>query len=193
MREEWLSPKDGLAIKWNEFATNIELAQAFHAELAGQYHAQTYVFYGAQVKDADKPDSFEKIHWKMKRGIAPSEGSAPDTDALRVYGYDKVRTDGSNKMYAGCQTEYMPDYSGMSGGTTYESSFWEISCDMQDGFGDGTVPASSGKSPRKTGGGNIKQQFKLTGFEHEPAYTNPTAQRVTHYAITKIAAIAKYS
>ena len=43
-------------------------------------------------------------------------------------------------------------------------------------------------APRKAG---IKQQFKLTGFEHEPAYNDATAQRVAHYAITKIAAIAK--
>ena len=194
VREEWLTPKDGLAVKWNEFATNVQVAQAFHQELAGQYHAQTYVFYGSAVgKDGSKADSFERIQWNMKRGIQPSEGQAPDGAALRGYGYDQVRTDGSNKLYVGGQTEYVPDYSGMSAGSSYESSFYEVSCAMQDGFGDGTVPSSSGKSPRKTGGGNIKQQFKLTGFEHEPAYGNATAQRVTHYAITKIAAIAKHS
>ena len=41
------------------------------------------------------------------------------------------------------------------------------------------------------GGANIKQQFRLTGFAHEPAFKNGTAQHATVYAITKIAGIAK--
>jgi hypothetical protein len=193
VREEWLSPKDGRHIVWNEFAKNVKKAKAFHDELEGKYHAQTYVFYGAKVGKKDKPDSFQNIAWSMKRGVQPAEGTAPDLDGALTYGHDQVRTDGSNHLYMGGQTEYLPDYSGYSGGTTYESSFYEISCAMQDGYGDGTVPASSGKAPRKGGGGNIKQQFELEGFEHEPAYANATAQRVTHYAITKIAAIARQS
>lgn len=190
VREEWLSPKDGLAIKWNEFAKNVKLAKAFHDELAGQYHAQTYVFYGGKVGDGDGYDSFEKIHWQMKRGMSPG-GKAPDLAGALAYGNDQVRTDGSNKLYMGGKTEFMPDYSGYGGGHVYETSYYEISCGMQDGHGDGTVPASSGRAPRKAGGGNIKQQFKLSGFEHEPAYSDAIAQKVTHYAITKIAAIAR--
>ena len=121
-------------------------------------------------------------------------GAVPDVKAALAYGHDQVRTTGSNKLYLGGKTEYMADYSGFGGGGhVYETSYWEISCEMQDGNGDGTVPSSSGKAPRKSGGGNIRQQFKLTGFEHEPAYGNATAQKVTHYAITKIAAIARLS
>jgi hypothetical protein len=126
----------------------------------------------------------------MKRGMSPG-GKAPDLAGALAYGNDQVRTDGSNKLYMGGKTEFMPDYSGYGGGHVYETSYYEISCGMQDGHGDGTVPASSGRAPRKAGGGNIKQQFKLSGFEHEPAYGDAIAQRVTHYAITKIAAIAR--
>jgi hypothetical protein len=46
-------------------------------------------------------------------------------------------------------------------------------------------------APRRDGGTNIQQQFRLQGFSHEPSFKDPTAQRVTHYAITKIAAMAK--
>lgn len=74
---------------------------------------------------------------------------------------------------------------------SYATSFWEIMCNMQDGRGDGTVPASSGMAPRRDGGAHVRQQFRLEGFSHEPSYKNPTAQRVTHYAITKICALAK--
>jgi hypothetical protein len=71
-----------------------------------------------------------------------------------------------------------------------ETSFWVIQCEKQDGCGDGTVPASSGMHPRGSGGSNIMEQFRLTGFSHEPAFRDATAQTVTHYAITKIAASA---
>lgn len=33
--------------------------------------------------------------------------------------------------------------------TTYQSSCWELHSDPQDGSGDGTVPASPGRSPSK--------------------------------------------
>ena len=94
-------------------------------------------------------------------------------------------------MYVGGKTVYVPSMAGMGGGTSYESSFWEIVCGKQDGRGDGTVPASSGAAPRANGAGNTRQQFRLTGFSHEPSYKDPVAQTVTHYAITKIAALAK--
>lgn len=190
VREEWLSPEDGTPISWDDYAVNIGMAKAFHQSLVGSYHPQTYVFYGAKVKvkEEDKFDSFQNILWKMKRGIQPSEGTAPTPAESLNSGHETIRTDGSNRLYMGGRTEYQPDYSGFSAGHMYETSFWDISCNMQDGNGDGTVPASSGMAPRKAG---IKQQFKLTGFEHEPAYNDATAQRVAHYAITKIAAIAK--
>ena len=75
--------------------------------------------------------------------------------------------------------------------STYESSYWELHCERQDGEGDGTVPKSSGAAPLDEGGGSIRQQFKLSGFGHEPAYKNDGVQRASLFAINKIAGTAK--
>ena len=44
-------------------------------------------------------------------------------------GFDGVRDSGSNPLYVGGQTEYVPNYGGGlrgGGGSTYETSYWEI-------------------------------------------------------------------
>ncbi|RZM05099.1 MAG: hypothetical protein EOO88_55405, partial [Pedobacter sp.] len=87
----------------------------------------------------------------------------------------------------------MPTTGYMATTSSYETSFWKIICVFQDGRGDGTVPASSGSNPRLAGGKNVRQQFRLSGFSHEPSYKDVTAQRVTHYAITKISTLADLS
>ena len=89
------------------------------------------------------------------------------------------------------KTEYAASMTATASGTFYETAFWEIVCGKQDGKGDGTVPASSGAAPRANAGGNLRQQFRLTGFSHEPACKDPIAQTVTHYAITKLASLAR--
>jgi hypothetical protein len=61
-----------------------------------------------------------------------------------------------------------------------------MQCVKQDGGGDGTVPISSRSTPHHFEGGAVKQKFGLTGFEHEGAYRNSTAQIVTLYALQKI-------
>jgi hypothetical protein len=76
---------------------------------------------------------------------------------------------------------------------SYQTSYWELQCEMQDGIGDGTVPQNSGASPKATGGANIKQQFRLSGFGHEEAYRKEGthARHATLYAINKIAGVAQ--
>jgi hypothetical protein len=98
--------------------------------------------------------------------------------------------EGSTPAYVGGKTEIVPS-GGFGMPATYESSDWELHCKLQDGGGDGTVPCSSGAAPLADGGGSIRQQVKLTGFGHEPAYHDATAQRAALYAITKIVGQAK--
>jgi len=181
--QRWLTPKNGVAIEWNEFATNIDLAQEFHSEIKSSFHRNTFVYYGAGDK---KEASFETIQWQLSRGITPSEGTRPAAGRVPNHNFIDVRTDGDNAIYIGGKTEIIPAPAYMSSGGTYETSFWKIICAAQDGKGDGTVPASSGASPRKTSGKNVQQQFRISGFLHEASYKSPMAQRVTHYAITKI-------
>ena len=188
VRPEWLRPQGGRPLSWGEYAMNIGAAKSFHQQIRGSYHETTYVYYGA---DAAIP-SFEGIQWQMTDGIQPDKGAKPTTQAVRDLGFEDVRASGSNPIYVGGQTEYLPSY-GMGGVSSYETSFWEISAAKQDGGGDGTVPVSSGRAPLNTTvcPGNIRQQFRMGGFEHEPSFKDPQAQFATLFAIQKIAASAK--
>lgn len=189
IREEWLSPDEGTRIEWDEFSKNINFAKDFHGKIAGKYHPHTFVYYGA---GDGKQASFETIKWSMRKGLQPVSGKRPTEQDTAAYTHQMVREEGENQIFVGGKTEIqtvsLPQGEFTS---TYDTSFWEIRCNMQDGRGDGTVPASSGMAPRRDGGAHIRQQFRLEGFSHEPSYKNPTAQRVTHYAITKICALAK--
>lgn len=189
VREEWLSPDEGTPISWNEFSLNIRLAKDFHKKISGSYHPRTFVYYGASD---GKQASFENITWNMRKGLQPESGKSPAERETTAYTHQMVREEGKNKIFVGGATHVETVYTPNGASTvTYDTSFWEIVCGMQDGQGDGTVPASSGMAPRRAGGAHVRQQFRLQGFSHEPAYKDPTAQRVTHYAITKISAWAK--
>jgi len=188
VEEKWLSPKDGMPIKWRQFADNIEMARDFHRSIAGAYHKNTFVFYGA---GKGKQASFETIQWHIRKGVQPDTGSRPTAAEVLQKNHADVREWGANPMYVGGKTIYASSMSGMGGTTSYDTSFWEIYCAKQDGGGDGTVPVTSGAAPRARGGGSIRQQFRLSGFSHEAAYRDAMAQKVTHYAITKLAALAK--
>lgn len=188
VNEAWLSPLEGQPIDWSEFSNNVNKAKVFHAELVGKYHSNTYSFYGADPKQK----SFEKVTWKIAQGLAPDRVRPPQIPAVVNMTPKQVRMDGSTPEYVGGKTEFS-SYSTPTGGgvTVYDTSYWELHCELQDGAGDGTVPLSSGAAPMAQGGANIQQQFKLTGFGHEPAFKDGVAQRATLYAITKIAGKAK--
>jgi pimeloyl-ACP methyl ester carboxylesterase len=183
--EAWLSPQGGQPITWDVFAYNVNKAKNFHAQLSGQYHPYSFVYYGADKKQK----SFERVTWRMKRGIVP-DSRGPSADDVMAMGDGRLREAGNSTSYVGGEMRVMPSY----GGTMphiYESSYWELHCELQDGAGDGTVPESSGSAPLRTGGGAVQQQFALTGFSHEPAYHDRTAQMATLYGITKIVGKAK--
>lgn len=184
VREEWLRPKDGMPITWSDYSINIGIAKKFHERIAGKYHPATYVYYG----DDTEQESFETVVWRMKAGLRP-DNKTPTPDSVRKMGFSDVRDDGSNPIYVGGKLEVMATAVGNS--SVYQSSYWELHCNLQDGSGDGTVPASSGRAPLEKAGGNIHQQFRLSGFGHEPAYKNHGAQRATLYSILKIAGQAK--
>lgn len=186
INEAWLSPKEGKPIDWDDYIMNLNAAEAFHQNLIGKYHPMTYVFYGADKKQK----SFEKVSWRMKFGIAPDQRQRPSTQTVAGMGHGGLRHEGEPTAYVGGETKVLPTY-GMGAPSTYESSYWELHCELQDGAGDGTVPCSSGAAPLTQGSGSIQQQFKLTGFGHEPAYHDKSAQHATLYAVNKLAGVAK--
>ncbi len=185
IKDEWLAPQGGQPINWDDYSKNLAQASAFHERLAKFYHPNTYSFYGADPKQK----SFENMRWTIARGIAPDAKAPPSMASVLSMAPSQVRMDGTNPSYVGGKTEVSSDLSGNA--YVYQTSYWELHGDMQDGAGDGTVPQSSGAAPLKQGGAAIRQQFKLTGFGHEPAYQDATAQRAALYSITKIAGAAK--
>ncbi|ARB27373.1 alpha/beta fold hydrolase [Pseudomonas tolaasii] len=192
LREEWLAPKDGDAITWKVFADNIRSAKEFHQDICGSYHPQTYVYYGSE----DKHPSFESITWQMQRGsrLNGPHGSHPDSFTVSNLEMHEVRDDGRSPVYVGGQEQALPSMRGDPDAPvkTVQTSFWELHCQMQDGSGDGTVPVSSGSAPIKHArNGEVRQQIKAPGFDHEASYANPLAQHFTLYSLIKIAAKAK--
>lgn len=186
VREEWLRPKDGTPIAWGDYANNVYIARSFHERISGNYHPVTYVYYG----DDHEQKSFETVAWRMKFGLRPDD-KTPSPERVSQMRFSDVRDDGSNPLYVGGKMETTPSLGMMETPIIYQSSYWELRCDLQDGSGDGTVPASSGRTPLEKGGDNVRQQFKLSGFGHEPSYKDHGAQRATLYSIVKIAGHAK--
>jgi hypothetical protein len=189
IREEWLKPNGGTPISWEIFAMNIGFAKEFHRALDGRYHRNTYVFYGG----GDAKGSFSKIRWRIAKGtLPPTAGGKRVLTEVASLAHPDMRTDGSNKLYVGGERTIKTTYRGDTPtATIVETSDWEVRCESHDGPGDGTVPVRSGGDPRKRGGNSILQQFTLSGVQHEPAYRDyPVAQKVAHYAITKLAALA---
>jgi hypothetical protein len=182
--ETWLAPEGGVSIKWQDYSNNIDKAEDFHSVITGSFHPNTYVYYGADKAKA----SFEKVIWRIKPGIAPDGRPRPTVHDVSNYDDDQLRGTGGNPSYVGGKTEVG---FGFPFPKIYDTSYWELHCDTQDGVGDGTVPLSSGASPLHQGGDCIQQQFKLTGFGHEDAFKNDSARRATLYAIDKIAGKAK--
>jgi hypothetical protein len=131
-----------------------------------------------------------RLHKILHTLMRPDGQERPSSTAVQNMSTKQIRMDGRTPEYVGGGTEFTVDnQTGVT--SSYETSYWELHCEMQDGAGDGTVPNSSGAAPMARGGNCIQQQFKLTGFGHEPAYHNATAQRATLYAINKITGKAK--
>ncbi|CAE6917221.1 hypothetical protein R69927_06359 [Paraburkholderia domus] len=184
-RKEWLAPTGGTNLTWSIYGQNIAAAKSFHTNILDSYHPNTYVFYG---KDKEIP-SFECVHWKLRRStFSPDAETPPTPQQVSDMGFGAVRDDGNNPLHVGGGIAVLPS---LESPNVVNTSYWDLVCAKQDGGGDGTVPVSSGAFPLHSGGASIKQQFGLTGIEHEPAYQDHTAQLVTLYALQKIASKAK--
>lgn len=186
IKEEWLKPKDGAPITFEQYLGYLRNAKKFHQALTpNSYHPNTYAFYGADNRG--KTRSFERIVWQMTRGRG-AEDKVPSPEAVYDMSPKQVQLDGVNPEYVGwkqtIKSEPYPD-----GGVSFsvdETSQWELRVGLADGTGDGTVPSASGRSPADCP--KVRQVFRLSGVQHEPAYSaiSPVARQVTLYAISKI-------
>jgi len=182
VREEWLSPTGGEAIKWTTYKKNISAARDFHGVIRGSYHPNSYVYYGADPKFR----SFGNITWNLEEGDALTT-SRMDPDVVSHLGFDHVIDAGTNPLHAGRESSTHRTRDGISIESNRHQ--WVLRCAMQDAIGDGTVPARSGSAPIDAArAGHVRAQARLPGFAHEPSFANPSAQQFTLYSLVKIAA-----
>jgi hypothetical protein len=147
VKEEWLRPEGGVPLDWDDFEFNVHLAKSFHKNLSAKYHPNTYVYYGADPKQK----SFVDVTWRVRPGLKPDNTPGPGMGKVKDLTPQQVRMDGTNPEYVGgeLKTEAVPNPEGVSF-YRYETSYWELHCEMQDGIGDGTVPQHSGGAPHHT-------------------------------------------
>jgi pimeloyl-ACP methyl ester carboxylesterase len=148
----------------------------FHDALAGpdrngQYHGNTYAFYGDDAAHSTWGD----VVWK--RRIAPfyeSRGGMPRLDDQ--LGGSVISGDG--KGYVGLQSasDGRPDL-----------AIFDL--EPAGDNGDGTVPIRSGQAP----GRRIKACVPFPGVDHEGAYKERAQQLFALWAITKIAYTVRYT
>jgi hypothetical protein len=101
--EQWLSPAGGQPITWDTFALNVNKAKSFHSSLAGKFHPNSFVYYGADAKQK----SFERVKWMMKPGFAPDE-HGPNAAEVMGMNVGQLRDAGLNPAYVGGQLKVMP-------------------------------------------------------------------------------------
>lgn len=189
VKEEWLAPQDGVPITWETYLRFLRTARVFHENLSPQeYHPNTHAFYGDADKGATR--SFERLTWRMVRSHRQPLGGGEAPTPARVYGMSAkdVRLSGSNPEHVGGEHVVITDDYGRRT-NEFDTSHWELVAAGQDGSGDGTVPASSGRAPVDCA--KVQQVFRVQGIEHEPAYKDDTVQRLTLYSLCTLAAKAQ--
>jgi len=192
IKEEWLSPKKGKPITWEKYLKFLDKAEDFHRQLTAEdYHSNTYAFYGNDNDYDPTKDktSFERIVWQMRVPSNLSDEAVPTPDAVYDMTPQKADIDGVNPEHVGRKTIYETNPH-TSQRTRQEVSQWELVANRQDGQGDGTVPASSGRAPADCA--QVRQVFSLSGLAHEGVFRDSkVALDVTLYAISKIALEAR--
>lgn len=141
----------------DHFKKNLEVAEGFHENLKLSCHPNTYAHYG----DDDNQYSFHEIIWRTTQDIT----SFSDIDILSA----------KRAKFS------------LLGATSAEINGQRIHFDLDGKYqpGDGTVPTPSGAGAAELE--NIKQVFKLEGFDHGLSYKNKTAVDTVLYSIAKIA------
>ncbi|MEM5310274.1 hypothetical protein [Paraburkholderia sp. JHI869] len=148
---------------WKMYRANVRIVGTFHQTLGTYYHPQTYVHYGA---DADKHAAYGDLIWRGTGSFNLSQSELLESPAAK----------GSNPVKVASPIDG-------------QTQTFSIANPHDVGYpqpGDETVPACSGEAPFKQGGGNVRQSFRLTGFEHQAAYDYDDVRICTLYAIGKL-------
>lgn len=163
-----IDPLRKLKDPWGTYKDNLYPVKEFHGGLGTSYHPQTYVHYGADIQ---KYPAYGDLIWHSEGGLGVS----------KVGLYEAKPADGSNPVSVSAPLD----------GKARRFSIVDPGDVGYPQPGDGTVPACSGEAPDTQGGGNVKQSFRLAGFEHQAAYDNEAVRQSTLYAICMLLQQAK--
>ncbi|UUM26616.1 lysophospholipase [Acinetobacter colistiniresistens] len=172
------------------YKLKIDKVKKFHASIAKQYHACTYVNYGHDKKFM----SFGTLTWSLDRqlrGLSPRQlQTLPRATAQQIGIYrQKTVQEQIEKIKEGKGSDVNNrDLALENNGIRYillsSGKLGSFAISTQDAPGDGTVPYQSGCAPLKQKG--VKQVFKMTGFDHQGSYNNAHVKRSVLYSIVKI-------
>lgn len=184
IKEEWLSPPDGIPIDWGTFIANIDTASKFHKHIQDYYHPNTWGFYGQGL------GTYEQAVWTLRRDTAPLTAQAPSKTEIMQLKHSQVVEEGESTIGVPTPTVYLPAAAD-NWAPGLESNYYTLSLPMPDahktGTGDGTVSQVSGRAPANAP--QVQQFFCLRNIAHEGCYRdNQDARLATVYAIHKIAA-----
>lgn len=143
------------------FKSLLNKAKEFHETIKLTCHRNTYAHYG----DDETQKSLPAVVWRTSEDL----GSMTDEDLLGAKRTKAKLTGRTEVEIKGRKITFSPD--------------------GKDGAGDGTVPTCSGAAVGKlkdSEGEDIKDVFKLDGFEHASSYHDKIARQTAIYAIGKM-------
>lgn len=176
-----------VAIEWQKYIKQLNLAQTFHQELGAYYHPKTYAHCGA---DTGQP-AWHQVSWHLEPLRELSTGAfalKPSPIAAREARLSQDRMRGFCDIYDPTTAgDVMVNRNGRGVIAQSSGSFYRAWLSNKDDSGDATVPAHSGIAPRNY----VRFFAEMRGFEHQGSYKTGTVQAVTLYSMISLAASAE--
>ncbi|MDR2925212.1 MAG: hypothetical protein LBU76_04590 [Azoarcus sp.] len=173
--------------EWSKYTGQLGYAHAFHAELGGYYHPQTYAHCG---DDAGQP-AWHEVAWQLEPLVdsitgrrAPRPSPKAALEATLLTDYKDGRCEIHDRSSAG-DVLFSRNGAGVvahSAGNRYRAHLGG-----KDDSGDATVPAHSGLAPRD----HSVFFARIKGFEHQNSYKDEAVKAVTLYSMISLAATAE--
>lgn len=163
LREEWINPARQRMAGFSRTARLLDQAKAFHNDIAGTYHDQSYAHYGTDSRHA----AWHNVVWNIGNW-----DKALDPETLKV----------ANDNRQGTLHMLDPKWTGLTG-----TAISGVEVKMQPACdpGDQTVPLHSAEHQLHSG--KFKGIFRQTGYEHQDSYQNEGALHATLYSLVRIA------
>ncbi|WP_229415754.1 GPI inositol-deacylase [Pseudoduganella armeniaca] len=187
---------------FKKFKKNMDLAADLHDFINEKYHANTYAYYGADLKQP----AWSEVHWRTDASISRDLKDAllhgDDLNGTVDLHFDELPTTLPEQIggHAGAtgesphpsvDTTSIVQVTGSTQRRSEKKTRYRFKIEKAKGPGDGTVPEESGAAPTP----HVVQIFRHEGkagghesYDHQNSYKAKIAQAATLYSITRIVA-----